>query len=73
MLSYCVKERKQTERVEPSGYKTAKNGRKMFWCTCASCGIKKYRFVKSDGSTTSSKKTVKRATTTRKRKSKKSN
>ena len=56
MLTYCVKERKQTECAEPSGYKTAKNGRKMFWCTCASCGIKKYRFVKSDGTTTTSKK-----------------
>ena len=46
MKSYCVKEKKQTECVQPSGYMTAKNGRKMFWCTCASCGIKKTRFVK---------------------------
>ncbi|CAH3142681.1 unnamed protein product, partial [Porites lobata] len=38
--SYCVKQKKQTECVEPSGYKTAKNGRLMFWCTCAECGIK---------------------------------
>ena len=45
MKSYCVKEKKQTDCVEPSGYKTAKNGRLMFWCTCASCGIKKTRFV----------------------------
>ena len=49
MKSYCVKEKKQTECVEPSGYMTAKNGRKMFWCTCASCGIKKTRFVKQSG------------------------
>lgn len=28
MLSYCVREKKQTECVEPSGYKKAKNGRK---------------------------------------------
>ena len=41
------KGKKQTECVEPSGYKTAKNGRLMFWCTCASCEIKKTRFVKS--------------------------
>ena len=27
MKSYCVKQKKQTECVEPSGYKTAKNGR----------------------------------------------
>ena len=73
MLSYCLKDRKQTE------CKTAKNGRKMFWCTCAECGIKKYRFVKSDGTSTKSttaKKPVKRAATTRKRvgrKTKKSN
>ena len=26
-----------------------KFGRLMFWCTCAECGIKKYRFVKSKG------------------------
>lgn len=45
--SYCVKQKKQTECVEPSGYKTAKNGRLMFWCTCAECGIKKYNFVEN--------------------------
>ena len=45
--SYCVKQRKQTECVEPSGYKTAKNGRLMHFCTCAECGIKKTKFVKS--------------------------
>ena len=46
MKSYCVKQKKQTECVEPSGYKTAKNGRVMFFCTCAECGIKKTKFVK---------------------------
>ena len=49
MKSYCVKEKTQTECREPSGYKTAKNGRLMFWCTCASCGIKKTRFVSKQG------------------------
>ena len=44
--SYCVKQKKQTECVEPSGYKIAKNGRLMFWCTCAECGIEKFKFVK---------------------------
>ena len=39
--SHCVKQKKQTECVEPSGYKTAKNGRLTFWCTCAECGMKK--------------------------------
>ena len=46
--SYCVKQKKQTECVEPSGYKTAKNGRLMFWCTCSECGIKKFKFVKKE-------------------------
>ena len=46
MKSYCVKQKKQTECVEPSGYKKAKNGRLMFFCTCAECGIKKTKFVK---------------------------
>ena len=32
--SYCVEQKKQTECVEPSGYKTAKNE------------IKKFKFVK---------------------------
>ena len=52
MLSYCVKERKQTECVEPSGYKTIttkKGPRRVFWCTCTSRGIKKYGFVKNHG------------------------
>ena len=30
VTSYCVKQKKQTECAEPSGYKTAKNGRLMF-------------------------------------------
>ena len=46
MKTYCVKQRKQTECVEPSSYKYAKNGRLMFFCTCAECGITKTRFVK---------------------------
>ena len=47
--SYCVKQKKQTECVEPSGYTQAKNGRLMFFCTCAECGIKKTKFVKNRG------------------------
>ena len=43
----CVYENKDTECVQPSGYKTAKNGRLYFWCTCASCGKRKTRFVSS--------------------------
>ena len=45
--SYCVKQRKQTECIEPSGYKTAKNNRLMYFCTCAECFITKTKFVKS--------------------------
>ena len=47
--AYQVKHKKQTECVEPSGYKKAKNGRLMFFCTCAECGIKKTKFVKNKG------------------------
>ena len=47
--SYCVKRKKQTECVEPSGYKKAKNGRLMFFCTCAECGITKTKFIKQTG------------------------
>ena len=47
--SYCVKQRKQTECIQPSGYKKAKNGRLMFFCTCAECGIPKTKFVKQSG------------------------
>ena len=47
--SYCVKEKKQTECIEPAGYKTSKNGRLMFFCTSASGGVKKYKFVKNKG------------------------
>ena len=50
MKSYCVKQKKQTECSQPSGYKTAKNGRTMFWCTCAERGIRKTRFVKQQRS-----------------------
>ena len=49
MKSYCVKQKKVTECTEPSGYKTTKNGRLMFFCTCAECGIKKTKFVKKQG------------------------
>ena len=65
METYCVKEKKKTKCVEPSGTKTAKNGRPMAWCTCASCGIRKFRFVKGTSSTP-----LQTTTTTPKRKPK---
>lgn len=51
MQSYCVREKKQTECVEPSGYINAKNGWLMFFCTCASCDITKNKFVKNNAQT----------------------
>ena len=48
MKSYCVKQKKQTECIEPSGYKRAKNGKLMYFCKCAECGIMKFKFVKNN-------------------------
>ena len=45
--SYCVKQKKKTECVEPSGYQRDKNGRLQFWCTCKECGARKVRYVAS--------------------------
>ena len=40
--SYCVKQKKPTECVSGSEkYVKAKNGRIMFKCICAECGITK--------------------------------
>ena len=49
MKSYCVKDKKITQCIEPSGYKKAKNGRLMFFFTCAECGITKTKLVKNKG------------------------
>ena len=45
--TYCIKDKKYTPCVEPSGYQTDKNGRGHFYCHCAICGIKKVRYVKN--------------------------
>ena len=45
--SYCVKQKKFTECIEPKGYKKSKNGKLMFYCKCKECGIMKYKFVKN--------------------------
>ena len=47
MESYCVKQKKFTECMEPRGYKKSKNGKLMFYCKCTECGIIKYKFVKT--------------------------
>ena len=45
--SYCVKQKKFTECIEPSGYKKSNNDKLMFYCKCKECGIMKYKFVKN--------------------------
>ena len=45
MKSYCVKEKKQTESLNPVYVKT-KNNRLAMKSKCASCGITKFQFVK---------------------------
>ena len=45
--TYCIKDKKYTPCVEPSGYQTDKNGRGQFYCHCAICGVKKVRYVKN--------------------------
>ena len=44
MKSYCVKEKKQTETINPVYVKT-KNNRMAIRGKCASCGITKFQFV----------------------------
>ena len=46
MLSYCVKQRKQTECLPNSETLViTKNGRNAMKCICAECGITKLRFI----------------------------
>ena len=47
--SYCVKQKKVTECIEPSGYKKAKKRKIDVFCTCAECGITKTKFIKQTG------------------------
>ena len=44
--SYCVKRKKQTENVKNLWVTKLPKMGDMFWCTCAECGIKKFKFVK---------------------------
>ena len=48
--SYCIRDKRVTPCVEPSGYQKDKRGRTQFFCRCGVCGIKKVRYVKT-GST----------------------
>ena len=46
MLTYCVKQRKQTECVPGSEtFLVTKNSRNAMKCQCAECGITKFRFL----------------------------
>ena len=46
MLTYCVKQKKQTQCVPGSEtFVVTKNGRNAMKCKCAECGITKFRFV----------------------------
>ena len=45
----CIKDKRVTPCIEPSGYQTDKNGRRQFYCHCPVCGINmKLRYVKSN-------------------------
>ena len=46
MKSYCLKCRKDTEKINPRVSKTS-NGRKMVLSKCAICDSKKSRFIKN--------------------------
>ena len=45
MLSYCLKCKKYTERINPKVSKTT-NGKTMIFSKCAICGSKKSKFIK---------------------------
>ena len=45
MLSYCLKCRKNTEKINPKISRT-NNGRTMILSNCATCGSKKSKHIK---------------------------
>ena len=45
MLSYCLKCKKNTERINPKVSKTT-NGKLMILSKCTICGSKKSKFIK---------------------------
>ena len=46
--SYCLKDKRKTPCVEPSGYQQDVNKKWQFFCKCAVCGNKKVSYVKKD-------------------------
>lgn len=55
--TYCLKDKKETACIEPSGYQRDKRGRLQFFCHCIVCGIKKVRYVKENGQVKTGSKT----------------
>ena len=43
--SYCIKDKRVTPSIEPSGYREDRRGRNIFFCRCGNCGIKKIKYV----------------------------
>ena len=43
--SYCIKDKRVTPCVEPSGYQQDKLGRNQFFSRCGVCGNKKVSYV----------------------------
>ena len=66
--TYCLKDKRYTPCVEPSGYQKDKRGRTQFYCTCAVCGSKTVRYVKENGQVGTGRKTGKGRKTKRKSK-----
>ena len=58
--TYCLKDKKETACIKPTGYQTDKRGRLQFFCHCAVCGIKKVRYVKENGQVKTGSKTGKK-------------
>ena len=46
--SYCIKDKRVTPCVEPSGYQKDRLGRTQFFCRCGVCGNKKVRYIKTE-------------------------
>ena len=44
--TYCLKGKRYTPYIEPSGYQRDKRNKLQFYCTRAVCGSKKVRYVK---------------------------
>ena len=66
--TYCLKDKRYTPCVEPSGYQKDKRGRTQLYCTCAVFGSDKARYAKENGQVGTGRKTGKGRKTKRKSK-----